>query len=636
MATRPIRHAPVIFLLAALAVLLAAGEATARWASIGEAPAATLLRNVTVAVDGTGAYEQTVEEEILLNNELGRQRFGTFRIVYNARTSSYEILAAESRSGEGAAVPVRPEYIEDKPMASNLPGFDQLNRITVAFSHVEAGARIYVKYRFRVSEVPFPGHFSALFAAGEGTAMRHLAVEIRSKIPLKVRENDPDDVLDLEAARDGETAIVRVSLKRPAYYQLTDEDRAAFIARDQIPYAAVSTHDDFAAMVRETAAAWRKVLDASLPAAFEAVAEAAGREPGIAARLDAVTSGIAERVRYWADWRPVNGGFVPRPLETIAASRFGDCKDLSALAVAVLRRLGMTADVAWVSRGALPPPPPVMASPDAFNHAVVRVAHENAVYWLDPTNPVSFSRGIFGDIAERYALVLDAGEPRMERVPLPEPAMNRFIGDTRLRIRPTGEGRVSSVLHLAGLQAANLTGSGRFLSEETLRHKILEWFAEGRRVLSGTVSPFDARSPVVRDIDLRIEAELEAVGVRASPGMSYRADVTPFELYKKIDPARHEGNFFLGLPGESRSIERIEEAAPVGRFPEPCSVASPWLDASLAIREEGRDVVIERRITGKRQVLTREEVRGEDFPRFQKAVRECFGDFAVVFAPRAE
>lgn len=79
------------------------------------------------------------------------------------------------------------------------------------------------------------------------------------------------------------------------------------------------------------------------------------------------------------------GGFVPRKLNRIWASRSGDCKDASHLLSAVLRQVGMDAVPALVNtdRG-----PVLMDEPPslhAFNHCIVRLRLDGRTYWLDPT-----------------------------------------------------------------------------------------------------------------------------------------------------------------------------------------------------------------------------------------------------------
>jgi transglutaminase-like putative cysteine protease len=79
------------------------------------------------------------------------------------------------------------------------------------------------------------------------------------------------------------------------------------------------------------------------------------------------------------------GGLVPRSLEAIWTSRFGDCKDAARLYVAGARRLGLDACAALVSTTHGLAIGELLPSIHVFNHMVVRLRLEGATYWLDPT-----------------------------------------------------------------------------------------------------------------------------------------------------------------------------------------------------------------------------------------------------------
>jgi transglutaminase-like putative cysteine protease len=81
------------------------------------------------------------------------------------------------------------------------------------------------------------------------------------------------------------------------------------------------------------------------------------------------------------------GGLIPRSVEAIWASRFGDCKDAAQLYVAGARRNGLDACAALVSTTLGPSLDGFLPSPAVFNHCIVRLRLSGATYWLDPTCP---------------------------------------------------------------------------------------------------------------------------------------------------------------------------------------------------------------------------------------------------------
>jgi hypothetical protein len=124
----------------------------------------------------------------------------------------------------------------------------------------------------------------------------------------------------------------------------------------------------------------------ALPAGVEAAVEEIARtHPDVPDRVAAALRHVQSNTRYLAT-NAGDGGYVPRPLEEIDARRSGDCKDVSRLLAAMIRRLGASAAPALVDTSADPElasRPPFLK---AFNHCLVRAEVQGQIYWLDPTN----------------------------------------------------------------------------------------------------------------------------------------------------------------------------------------------------------------------------------------------------------
>jgi len=111
------------------------------------------------------------------------------------------------------------------------------------------------------------------------------------------------------------------------------------------------------------------------------------------------------------------GGYTPRPLETICETRYGDCKDKSKLYVAMARRLGLDACPALVNVRDGPALDQWLPTGQAFDHCIVRVRLDGASYWLDPTQEAQVSP--LGKIAEcrfGWALPLAPGVEALEHM----------------------------------------------------------------------------------------------------------------------------------------------------------------------------------------------------------------------------
>ncbi len=131
-----------------------------------------------------------------------------------------------------------------------------------------------------------------------------------------------------------------------------------------------------------------------LPATLEtATAGIMAAEPTAAGRAAAGLRFVQGALRYHSVGVG-DGGFRPRPVETIWETRYGDCKDASRLLVAVLRRMGIEAVPALVNTRIGPDLEHAPPNATAFDHCIVRVTIDGEAWWLDPTQS---SQG--GDLA---------------------------------------------------------------------------------------------------------------------------------------------------------------------------------------------------------------------------------------------
>ena len=79
------------------------------------------------------------------------------------------------------------------------------------------------------------------------------------------------------------------------------------------------------------------------------------------------------------------GGFKPRAISDIWASRYGDCKDASYLLTVILRRLGVEACPALVNTVTGRGLKEALPNATAFDHCIVRAEVDGRVRWLDAT-----------------------------------------------------------------------------------------------------------------------------------------------------------------------------------------------------------------------------------------------------------
>ena len=171
-------------------------------------------------------------------------------------------------------------------------------------------------------------------------------------------------------------------------------------------------------MVERLAPQYEETIKAPLPKLHKDILKGAERRKRPKDQIEFILTQLIEKIRYFRDWQSVSGGHVPRPLSVIAQTGFGDCKDMSVSLSALLRYLGFRASVGFIQRGFIRHRKDDFTLPNggAFNHAIVRAEKEGRVFWLDPTNQVSYT-GVFEDIADRPILVLNPSGGKIGKNP---------------------------------------------------------------------------------------------------------------------------------------------------------------------------------------------------------------------------
>lgn len=619
------------FAAALLCLLLADGHALARRAEPGEAEVSGDQTKIEINIKADGTYEYVFEALRTILNEAGRSKLGTMRFPYNAEASEFEVLVAETIV-DGKTHTVSREFIEDKPRASQISGFDQQNQVIVAFPHVEVGAQVHLKYRLRTKEVPFLGFYSSEEHFGAGVFDKMREVTYTSELPLHYTVSDPFKVLDVkERKTDDDLVVVTARLKEPFFFSVVDEEKFTFLNRAQQTFIVLATSKSFEDLARSVAKDHDKVMDAKLPETFAPILERARKDKSFVDVANTVTSMIADQIRYMGDWRPVRGSYVPRALERIAVSRFGDCKDFAALTGAVLRRLGYKAQIAWVERSRMPSEITWLPSDSFFNHAIVRAEAEGKTYWIDATNRFSFAQGIPEDIYDRSALVIDPVKPRIEKIPLPPTTEATLKINNQFKFDREGDASAQYRVELSGRRAIPWTGIGRYSSKEALDHSLTKWAARGKFTKWSKVGKYDVTSRIVKTLPLSVDVGLRKAAVKSTKGFVYILDPGLFDFLINIDSAKYLSNVFIGLPEVLEFREELLDSRLVGKPPPVCEMESPWITARRKIETSGKKIIVIQNVLVRKSVISNEELKSQAFKDLQTGIENCLGDFAVSF-----
>jgi transglutaminase-like putative cysteine protease len=624
--------APFRVLVGGIFLTLCSSSVEARWAKPDDVDYVVESRVTEVWVQKDGTYREEVEDEITILKDSARITRGMVRLNYNPEVSSLEVLQAETIKGE-THLSVEPHLIEDKPLASSGEGFDQWHQVLVAFPGVDVGSKVHFKYRRKWSQVPAPDFYSDAYYFATEYQKKGL-VTLHSQLPLIAQINDPENALKISRTEHKKSEYpyeLVIRLKLPLLRSVVDEVDP-YVDVTRLPTVYIASSRDWSMVSKSVIAQYESTLNSPLPPLYQKIADAAREVQDPVERINRVTSRLADKVRYLGDWRTLKGKWIPRPLKTIAQSQFGDCKDFSASVAAILRSIGMQADVAWVWRGWNPVTESYeLPSSFRFNHAIARVKSGNHVYWVDGTNVASFAQGIPGDIADRPALVLSSVNNTIERTPAQRADEFSYAFMQEMDFSKPDGIRISGTFKSNGGDAASWINGNLNTSQDTLNFKVVRAAARTDSVRDWKVSGFKIGSRIVRELNAKFQYVEKAQGYRSTAGLSY--PILPPDAVDRLlfNSDQRESDIVLGEPFTYEREMLFKNVSVVGEENLACEVKSPWVDVAREVTRAPSGIRVRDRLQLKAQLLRHSSYTTQEFQTLQEKLVSCFRFSSVIY-----
>ena len=621
---------PVATLIVIIVVLLSAAENTqARWAETSEALSSINFEKAAYKIHRDGSYSVTVERQIEILKDRARTELGMTRLNFDAHTGSLRVLEARTINKDRSR-PVLANHIEIKPLASSGPGFDVTNQLTVAYPDVSVGSKLYLKYRRDVKKAFVPGTFWLNETYGWKEFLQSMDLTLESELPLFTNSFDPEKVLEITTEDLHPGTRVRLHLKKPLFKAVVEEE-ALFPDSKILPWFSVTTLKTWGDLSPVTVNAYETTIHSPLPAKFEGILAKAQMAGTDVEKMNAVTSGLAESIRYVGDWVPVKGAFHPRALTLIAETGFGDCKDFSVSTAALLQHLGFTTHAAWISRGRDLIFSPLETPTLEFNHAIVWASKNGRDYWIDPTNTTSFAQGIYPDIADRRALILDPSGPRLSATPPMTADQGRLNVVAKLQFDDKSLIQVTGQIELGGLAILPMTGSALSFSKQQTDYMFVSWLANIGKLQSWKFDEYDLASRTVKDLSTHFEMQEKWTPVQTSAGTGYMVSASPFLTYFQFKRDQRVSGLQLSDPEIFRREYRFRGKQSLLKKQMDCGAQSPWVNFSRKIFRAGEEVVFQEDFELKRPSIEATEIQGATFAALQDEIMGCLQQAVIVF-----
>lgn len=210
----------------------------------------------------------------------------------------------------------------------------------------------------------------------------------------------------------------RYALSDPASAVLPEQAPTRYMVTRVVQF---SGYEDWRSVSRTFAPLYTRAatLDTASPVKQEAARIAAETsEPE--RRIEAALRVVEDRIRYV--YVGLDGGnYRPAAADETWTRRFGDCKAKTALLIALLRELGITAEPVLVATNGGDGIDERLPTPGAFDHIIVRATAGGASYWLDATRLGDRHLADLPPPASRWALPLRGDGAPLEALPATPP-----------------------------------------------------------------------------------------------------------------------------------------------------------------------------------------------------------------------
>ncbi len=606
--------------------------AEGRWATPADLDVAmaSYYRDIQIHKDGT--YVETIEQIMQVTKESGKDQLVSYPLTYNAKSTTLKLLEAKTILN-GVEYPVDLTQVESKPLASSPKGFDQLYQLLIAFPQVALDAKVYLKYQRTVNEVPVAGFFATDFVFGTDMLWQESQVHIDSELPFFVKANNVGGYLEITQTEAQNHHLLDIKLKEPVIKVVLDEQYMGFDGK-LFPWVTLSTLETWSPLGEKIVPEYERVIQQPLPDLYETIAKEAAVKPTTIEKINAVTSRLAENITYMGDWRTIEGAYIPRNLAEIVKTKIGDCKDLSASTVAILRRLGITAHVALVSRGMQPyDSPNNLPTLGAFNHAFVAVQDNLQYLWVDPTNFSSFAQGIYPDVANRPALVLDPKKPALLHTTALSAidAEITFSKTVTLKKDQFDIAYVAGEISLKGASALPFAGADLRFSKETIDHALVSALSDITRVIKWNIGNYNLISRIVSDLKFNFNFVEKHTQMKTTAGNGFLLPTPPqvSVLLTKTDD--RVTDLVTSDPVTIHEEILLPNTTMVGSENSSCKIESPWFSAERKISNTSTGIQVLDELIFKTNKIDNNELKSLEFAKFQSQVFSCFGDTALVY-----
>lgn len=388
------------------------------------ASAEVILRKTEIELDEQLMSKSRSYVAVSINSDEAARDYSQISISFNSFYEDIQLEFANVRTPNGKIDSIKPDATQiQSPSDENF--YQDRKELLFSLPNVRKGSIIEFQYRYTDTKKIIPQEWFDSFsfhrwedrAAGQGSRADYVAtseIQITAPAQTKLRFNAQDQFgITHQESITGAKKIWRWQGKRLAEIDLQSSMPREHSYAPFLRISSIYRWEDIAQWAN-TLVEPHLVIDEKLEKVIRQIQKNA-KTPD--AKVKAVYETLQKQVRY-VFAHVGRGGYEPHDAAEVFTNGYGDCKDQSVLAVALLRKLGIQADTALIatrSRGI-----PDMSIPGViFDHMIVHIPAQPGLeeIWMDTTGDSSLFPGFSVGLEGQPALIINQQTKYITTVP---------------------------------------------------------------------------------------------------------------------------------------------------------------------------------------------------------------------------
>lgn len=455
------------------------------------AASAMLLDLMDIVVKADGSSVSITRQAKKIFTKRGRDDESEIKIPYNAAFETIRVTRARTIKPDGTVVNVKKEDIRE----SRPSDYDDVAVKAFSLPAVDDDCIIDYEYITESRESQMPGQFwqNWYFQGGFDPVMKtKLTVTVPKNVKLNESVTNSTVKATMKDLPDGKNVL----------YTWEDNNVAPFETEPLMPRSDkllpklhLSTVPNWQAVADwySDLAKNRMTADAEIKTQTQELIKGKTTPED---KAKAIFYYVQEKTRYVAISLG-KSAYQPRSAAMTYANKYGDCKDMATLLVAMLKEAGVTAYPVLIKIDSKDKRSAELPSPGAFDHAICKAEINGKDYWLDATAAVCPWGVIPGADRGCEVLVMKDGKGVWETIPFGGPDDNRSERIVKLTLAPDG----------SATGTIALTGNGD--TDMTLRSILRDLPESKRRLYAENLAQSVGANPRVTDVRVSDYKDME-------------------------------------------------------------------------------------------------------------------------------